>query len=342
MKRHLTQWTVGRESRASTYFAILFGTSVLTILAIRAFLAATGYPQIGGNSLHIAHMLWGGLFMLVAIIILLYVHGHRAKVIGSVIGGVGFGFFIDELGKFITNDNDYFYQPTAMLLYLIFLLLWALFEWLDNYVPSTPRQKFIDLLTRVRDGSIHGLSHDDIVEIRGLLADLQMSKKAQTDFLAYVETYAPVYQPDGLVQLINAGTLKAEQSMKYIVKNRATPLVIYIIVTLSAVASFVVLLLTLFNSQNIFDIYQDVPVFIEAGLVIATTVTLGCVAAGVSYTKRNWYKTLIWYRRALLVNIFGTQVFLFYVNQFTTAFGLMVSLLFLYIITVLVHEYGKK
>ena len=43
-------------------------SAVATLLIIRIFLEATGYPQLGGNGLHIAHVLWGGLGMLVAMI----------------------------------------------------------------------------------------------------------------------------------------------------------------------------------------------------------------------------------------------------------------------------------
>ena len=97
-------------------------SAVVSILGIRFYLEATGYPQIGGHGLHIAHMLWGGLFMVVAIVVLLAFVGKRIQQFGAVVGGIGFGMFIDELGKFITSDNNYFYEPTFALIYVIFIV----------------------------------------------------------------------------------------------------------------------------------------------------------------------------------------------------------------------------
>jgi len=31
--------------------------------------------------------------------------------------------FIDELGKFITSDNNYFFQPTISLIYIVFIII---------------------------------------------------------------------------------------------------------------------------------------------------------------------------------------------------------------------------
>ena len=42
-------------------------SAVLMILVIRTQLWLTNYPQLGGGGLHIAHLLWGGLFMMIAI-----------------------------------------------------------------------------------------------------------------------------------------------------------------------------------------------------------------------------------------------------------------------------------
>src|SRR3982751_6648780 len=90
-----------------------FVSAVSTVVLIRILLEATGYPQLGGGGLHIAHVLWGGLGMLVAIVLLLLYLSPTTRLVAAVVGGAGFGAFVDELGKFVTSDNNYFFKPTA-------------------------------------------------------------------------------------------------------------------------------------------------------------------------------------------------------------------------------------
>jgi hypothetical protein len=121
-----------RESRASSLTEIWLVSAVVTILLIRGYLQVTGYPQVGGGNLHIAHMLWGGLGMVVAFgILMIYAH-PTWKPIAALIGGAGFGAFIDELGKFITKDNDYFYRPTIALIYAVFVALFVLARYFEG------------------------------------------------------------------------------------------------------------------------------------------------------------------------------------------------------------------
>lgn len=112
-----------REPHAPSLTEIWIISAVVTVLAIRGFLHLTGYPQIGGDSFHIAHMLWGGLGMVIGFGMLLLFAHVVWKPIAALVSGAGFGAFIDELGKFITRDNDYFYQPTIALIYAIFIVL---------------------------------------------------------------------------------------------------------------------------------------------------------------------------------------------------------------------------
>src|SRR5438876_9594045 len=65
-------------------------SAALTVLALRVYLAAAHYPQLGGNGLHIAHVLWGGLLMVVAIGILLSLLTSRWQLLEALFGGAGF------------------------------------------------------------------------------------------------------------------------------------------------------------------------------------------------------------------------------------------------------------
>jgi len=113
-----------RDLEAGPLLDLVLLMSVTSVLAIRFYLHVTGYPQVGGDALHIAHMLWGGMFMLASVVMLLAFLDRGARRVAAILGGIGFGTFIDEVGKFITHDNDYFYQPTVSIIYVVFVLIY--------------------------------------------------------------------------------------------------------------------------------------------------------------------------------------------------------------------------
>ncbi|MGH7726736.1 MAG: hypothetical protein ACREOU_15020, partial [Candidatus Eiseniibacteriota bacterium] len=130
---------VVRDVEGEDMLEMLIVFAVVTVLAIRAFLKLTGYPQLGVGGLHIAHILWGGFFMLLALALLLLFWNPGARRLAAALGGIGFGFFIDELGKFITKDNDYFFQPTVAVQYVLFLGLFGAVRFLRASLPPDPR-----------------------------------------------------------------------------------------------------------------------------------------------------------------------------------------------------------
>jgi hypothetical protein len=111
-----------RRDQAENYILTSLIAFAATVIVTRAFLELTGYPQIGNSVLHIAHALWGGLLLIVATYLPLAYANRWALQASAVLGGIGVGLFIDEIGKFITQANDYFFPPAFPLIYGFILL----------------------------------------------------------------------------------------------------------------------------------------------------------------------------------------------------------------------------
>ena len=158
-----------RNIHAETLLENFFVAAVVALLGTRLFLKLTGYPTIGGESLHIAHMLFGGLLMLVALFILLSTLNHAAEEMGAIAGGAGFGVFIDDLGKFITNDNDYFFQPTITLIYIVFVVLYMTIRLINRSRVLSPEEALVNAFEIAKQASLSNLDARDHYLILRLL-----------------------------------------------------------------------------------------------------------------------------------------------------------------------------
>lgn len=146
-------------------------SAVASVLLIRLFLSLTNYPQLSGSGLHFAHMLWGGLLMLIGMFMALGFLSHPAHEWAAVIGGLGFGAFIDELGKFITQNNDYFFQPAVAIIYVLFILIYLAIQGLFNYRALFRHERLANAFEIMKQGSINSLSLEDQQLLNGLLSE---------------------------------------------------------------------------------------------------------------------------------------------------------------------------
>jgi hypothetical protein len=132
--------------------------AIATILITRLFLQLTGYPQVGGGDLHIAHALYGGALMMLALIIGWMMLGLGARILCVVLGGIGFGLFLDEVGKFVTKDNDYFYGPAAEIMYILVVIILMSARVAHDVRPLNGRECLASAATIAADGVARGLS----------------------------------------------------------------------------------------------------------------------------------------------------------------------------------------
>ncbi len=114
-------WSPVRQQAADSFLILTIAAFAVTVIVVRVFLQLSGYPQIGNSTFHIAHLLWGGLLLFVAVVLVLLWANHWVLWAAALAGGIGVGLFIDEVGKFITKDNDYFF-PLAFPIIYAFLL----------------------------------------------------------------------------------------------------------------------------------------------------------------------------------------------------------------------------
>lgn len=118
--------TTAREG-AEYHVRLIVLSYAATVAITRLYLTLTGFPQIGNSTLHISHLLWGGLALFLSALVMIIYSKRWVYVTGSILAGLGMGLFIDEVGKFITRTNDYFFAPAAPIIYSLFLLIVLLY-----------------------------------------------------------------------------------------------------------------------------------------------------------------------------------------------------------------------
>jgi hypothetical protein len=133
------------------YLLLTLLSFALSVSLTRLFLEITGYPQLGGSQLHFSHVLWGGLILFAGSLFPLIFANHRALDISAIFTGVGAGLFIDEIGKFITRTNNYFYPAAAPIVYSFFLITLFIFFLIRRERELTLRERLFQVLEQFEE-----------------------------------------------------------------------------------------------------------------------------------------------------------------------------------------------
>jgi hypothetical protein len=121
------QFKLIQRKDAERYIQLSILGLAASVSLTRFILEATGYPQLGNETLHIAHCLYGGVILYIACLIPLIFSNKWAFTWSGILSGVGMGLFIDEVGKFMTQSNDYFFPAAAPIIYGFLLIMVLLY-----------------------------------------------------------------------------------------------------------------------------------------------------------------------------------------------------------------------
>ncbi len=315
--------------------------AILAILGIRIYLKLTGFPQIGSGEFHIAHLLFGGFFMLASIIGFMTFLNSDLKSYWAVLGGIGFGTFIDEIGKFVTRDNNYFFQPTFAIIYVIFIFLYLFYKSLEYNRKFTQEEYLINSINLLEDFELKYFDKEE--------------KEDALEYLSFSDQNNPLTKQ--LIKLFSeSSTLPNERLNIYeYIKKQITwvyhfflhkPWFIHAIALFFIVRSVIYLTNGYFLLNNILKHISDgtITSIINPGGILPlvqvfalTSQSILTIFGAITITKsrKNAY---IFFRDAVLISIFILQIFNFYKNPTLALFSTIGDLLLLSILSYMIKE----
>jgi hypothetical protein len=321
-----------RDIEASFYRENFFVSAVASILAIRVFLKFAHYPQLGAGDLHIAHMLWGGFFMVIAIIILLSFLNSEAAVVASILAGIGFGTFIDELGKFVTSDNNYFFKPTVSLIYIIFVLLYLISKFIPRYQKISEKEYLVNSIELMKKSA-------------GSDFDAEEARRAR-EYLKKCDPKDPIVV--SLQQLLSKIEVTPSKSpglfsrVKHILRSwyfalAGSGLVLNSIIIFLALQT----LRTFFQSVWYFTIRPELP-FDQWGQLYSSVLAGIFVLIGLWALRFSRVEAYRFFRIAMLITILLTEFFAFMRSQWYELIGLAANLFILVVINYAMYLEKEK
>lgn len=332
------------------YVLISFGASVILT---RVFLDLANYPQLGGSGLHIAHLLWGGLALVVAALLMLVYASPSVNRIGAVLAGLGIGLFIDEVGKFITTDNNYFFRAAAPIIYVCFLVVALVYYLLIRKQDALTDR---ELLCAALEDAESLLEANPFEHQRADLISVINRVKTQAqdpDYVALAEALLRFAESETVrpgrhwwEQLIDRVEVPLQ---RYFERHAAffTNLLIAIL-TVRAVGSLLafsgsaVLRFmapdaadTLRQILSTYGLYRSSPLDLSSDLlnVLLNTATNLLMLSGVAlFIVRKRRRGLYWMQTSLILSLCVVNIFAFFEQQFVVAIYALIDLgLFIYI-----------
>jgi hypothetical protein len=308
-ERPVTLYFVRRVT-AMQDFEVFFVSSVATILTVRMILAATGWPQLGGGKIHFAHLLWGGIGMLLAFILFMAMQGRLWSFLATLSAGIGFGLFLDELGKFITSDNDYFFKPAVAIMYVVFVVLFFVFRWLGRVDRMGPETALVNSFDFAKEAVMHAMDRGERDEALYVLGRADQSDPV-------VRALSTVLRADPApdANAVERTRTRVDAWWTRLVGRR----------WFRSIVLWWFVLTTLVWLLNPITVATDGTkvTFMEFGGAVAGTVTGVCTLLGILFWRKSRLRAYRWFERGALVAILIGEFFSFYEYQFWAFLGLV-------------------
>jgi len=312
---HLPRFAL-RSAELGRRLDIFLVCAVGSVLGNRVFLIVTGYPQLGNGTLHISHAIWGALMMAVAIIFSLSFLAPNNRTFIAFIGGCGFGWFIDELGKFITRDVNYFFKPTIALIYMTFIAMYLVFRTIERRAFG-PDEAVLNALESLKAAALGELAEPKrnaavaLLDETGATTPLAQQVRALLVDAPNLPDPAPGYWS-------RSGT-KVRARYLGLAEHRWFVAAVTWLFAILGVGALLTALLLAFEDSRLHG-------FTEWAYTISSGVSGLLTVIGLFQIRRDRLAAYRWFERGVLVQIFVTQVFEFASQELAGVTGLIANI----------------
>ncbi len=329
-----------RNIRAREHLDLFLISAITSLLSVRLYLELADYPQVGGDTLHIAHMLPGGFLMMFALVMNFTLLGNRTRQLSAVVGGIGFGVFIDELGKFITKDNNYFFEPTIGLIYALFVVLYLAFNFLTKEQTLSSREYQLNALAQLEEAVALDMDKGEKKEVYDLLKKADSRSKVTKELIRLLQSVE--VSPEEHHRKLHVLLRKIDKSYARFWQKKRSNTYVRAFFTVQAVGIFIGLLVANYSNVDdinlLFDQHVSYGEELIIGQIMASIVSIGFVIYGLIRLPRSRLQAFEQFRRATLINIYLTQFFAFSRIQFEALYGFGASLIILFLIGFILRE----
>ena len=337
-------WTKKEDASESILTVMIW--AIFSLLLVRIYLKLTGYPQIGHGSWHISHALFGGMIMTVGTMVSLTLQGNKVKKFAAGVFGFGLGWFIDEIGKYLTRDYNYFFRPAVLIIYIFFVIMFLIYRYLERTRAKSNETIFYSVLHNLEE-----VINDDLEK---------REKKTIVKKLKMV-----IGSSEGNLKLMAVELLSAVRKMKVKEDRKSSGISVWMrkIFNLSydrifkrkAVVYGLLAYAIYFSVDKIIDIlrigtsgqkmmmiqkfYEDYNFFGKSDIYMIVFQMVFDMAASILFligVRYFWVGKRIrgvrFFKYGLYVSIFLVSIFKFYFEQFSGLYEVIIAITLLYVL----------
>jgi hypothetical protein len=270
--------------------------------------------------------------LIVAVFLPLAFANRWALRASALLGGMGIGLFIDEVGKFITQTNDYFFPPALSIVYGFFLLTVFVYLYFRRPQQPDPRRAMYHAFEGLQDALDGDLDTVEGVRIETQLAIAMNSERdeivslaeALSGFLQVEQQHLSAAQPDLLKRMVTRVDSLGRRLGRRV--HRAI-ISVLLILWVAFVIGYIVVLLQGGTNLDSQVVQWRVPLMVIQALVGALMIV--ALVAWLAGREELGLKLAV---SAFLLSLVALQTLYFYLSQFSALTATLLQLAFLLIL----------